>query len=110
VVRNRLVFLPAIADLDHDGTSEVIGASYSLFVLNGDDGDLEIATGHGSGYLHVHGGARNLLWSRQPSSAELRGLSAFDLDGDGQGASMILSARLMANGQLHYLPFVHQAP
>lgn len=100
---------PAVADVDGDGAPEVIGAAYSLFVLNGEDGtvqwstdpaggrvwpgvvladlngdgQLEIATGHGSGYLHVHNGAGDLLWSRRPADGELRGLSAFDLEGDG---------------------------
>lgn len=99
---------PAIADLDGDGAPEVVGATYSLFVLNGedgseqwstdppggrvwsgvvvadlyDDGALEIATAHHGGYLHVHNAAGGLLWSRQPTTSELRGLSAYDLDGD----------------------------
>lgn len=101
---------PAIADLDGDGAPEVIAAAYSLFVLNGDDGALqwrndpaggrvwpgivladldddgalEIASGHGDGYLHVHNASGALLWTRQPTTRELRGLSAYDLDGDGR--------------------------
>ncbi len=100
---------PAIADIDGDSAPEVIGATYSLFVLNGedgsvqwstdptggrvwpgvvvadinDDGALEIVTAHGEGYLHVYNAAGGLQWSRQPTMRELRGLSAYDLDGDG---------------------------
>ncbi|MCK4898986.1 MAG: VCBS repeat-containing protein, partial [Anaerolineales bacterium] len=39
---------PAVADLDEDGTLEVIGAAYSIFFLDGDTGLLEwrIASGH----------------------------------------------------------------
>ncbi|UCC63254.1 MAG: VCBS repeat-containing protein [Anaerolineae bacterium] len=103
---------PAVADLDGDGTMEVIGAAYALFALNGEDGteqwradppggrvwpgvvvadvdgdsDLEVVTAHGGGYLHVFDHAGNLVWSRQPMEPmenELRGLSAYDLDGDG---------------------------
>lgn len=104
---------PAVADLDGDGTIEVLGGAYTLFALNGEDGseqwhvpppdlegnariwpgvvvadidadgDLEVVTAHGYGYLRVvdHGGSE--VWTRQPATSELRGLSAYDLDGDG---------------------------
>ena len=102
---------PAVADLDGDGTQEVIGAAYTLFVLNGEDdeeqwhvdppvsgarvwpgvvvadidgdGDLEIVTAHGGGYVRVLDHTGNVVWMRQPSSRELRGLSVYDLDGNG---------------------------
>lgn len=100
---------PAIADLDGNGTMEVIGASYSVFILNGIDGslikkvdveggrawpgvvvgdidndsDLEIVTAHGNGWLHVLDHQGNSVWSRQPLTSELRGLSAYDLDNNG---------------------------
>ena len=101
---------PAVADVDGDGQTEVIGAAYSLFILNGAtgalerqvdppgdrvwpgvvvadidaDGALEIVTAHGSGYLNVYDQAgANLVWSRRPTTSELRGLSAYDLDNDG---------------------------
>ncbi len=54
---------PAVADLDKDGAPEVIGGAYTVFILNG-------ATGA-------------VIWTRRPSSSELRGLSVYDLDGDG---------------------------
>lgn len=100
---------PAVADLDGDGKPEVIGAAYSLFVLNGEDGSLqwsadppgsrvwpgvvvadinrdshlEIVTAHGGGYVNAFDAAGNLVWSRQPAGNELRGMSVYDLDGDG---------------------------
>jgi len=39
---------PAVADLDGDGSMEVIGSTYSIFVLDGASGSLEwqIASGH----------------------------------------------------------------
>ena len=100
---------PAIADLDGNGTVEVIGAAYSVFLLNGSDGslideidtpgsrawpgivvadidndqDLEIVSAHGDGWLNVLDHQGNTVWSRQPVTRELRGLSVFDLDDDG---------------------------
>lgn len=99
---------PAVADLDGNGRSEIIGAAYTIFVLNGsdgtllwshdpeggrvwpgvvvadieNDGDLEIVTAHGAGHLHVmdHTGAK--VWSRRPVTNELRGLAVSDIDGD----------------------------
>lgn len=99
---------PAVADLDNDGTIEVVGATYPLFVLNGEDGseqwsvdptggrvwpgvvvadvdgngDLEVVTAHGGGYVHVFDHAGNTVWSQQPTGNELRGLAAYDLDDD----------------------------
>ena len=98
----------AVADLDNDGKPEVIGATYSLFVLNGEDGsvqwsvdppggrvwpgvvvtdidnngDLEIVTAHGSGYVNVHDHSGNQVWAKQPTTSELRGLVVYDIDND----------------------------
>jgi hypothetical protein len=100
---------PAVADIDQDGTIEVIGAAYTVFVLNGEDGTiqwsvnpsggrvwpgivicdlegdgfLEILTAHGGGYLHVFNRLGGIKWSRHPTSSELRGLSVDDLDNNG---------------------------
>lgn len=110
---------PAVADLDGDGDMEVIGAAYTIFVINGvdgslkwsvdpdgsrvwpgvvvadldGDGDLEIVTAHGGGYVHVfdHGG--DAVWSRRPVTSEMRSLSVSDLDGDGDMEIIVGSAR-----------------
>ena len=100
---------PAVADLDGDGTMEVLAGAYTLFALNGEDGsvqwsvdtpggriwpgvvvadidadaDLEVVIAQGSGYLYVFDHAGNTVWSRRPTTSELRGLSVYDLDGDG---------------------------
>jgi hypothetical protein len=99
---------PAVADLDGDGTLEVVAAAYSIFIINGEDGslhqpidpvgdrvwpgvaiadidndgNLEIVTAHHGGYLYVHTNLGVLKWSRRPTSSELRGLSLGDIDGD----------------------------
>ena len=100
---------PAVADLDNDGAIEVIGATNTVFILAGidgslinsidpdggrswpgvvvadidDDGDLEIVTAHGSGYLHVFDRDLTPVWSKRPTTSELRGLAVADLDDDG---------------------------
>jgi uncharacterized repeat protein (TIGR01451 family) len=110
---------PAVADLDDDGTMEVIAGAYSIFILNGedgtdhqpsinpdgdrvwsgivvadidDDGDLEFITANYS-YLHVFDHAGNIVWTRHPMSNELRGLSVDDLDGDGTMEIVVTAAR-----------------
>ncbi len=100
---------PAVADLDGNGSMEVLAGAYTLFILNGENGeainridtpgsriwpgvvvadldgdaDWEIITAQGGGYLNVLDHNGNSIWTRQPVSNELRGLSVFDLDKDG---------------------------
>ena len=100
---------PAVADLDGNGSMEVLGGAYSLFLLNGENGNLikridtpgdriwpgvvvadldgdsdnEIVIAQGEGYLSVLDQNLNTVWSKRPISNELRGLSVFDLDADG---------------------------
>ena len=99
---------PAVADLDNDNTMEVIAGGYSLHALNGENGsvqwqlpptgriwpgvivgdidndqDLEIVIGKSSGYITTLTHTGSPVWSRTLSSAEVRSLSAFDLDNDG---------------------------
>jgi len=100
---------PAVADLDGNGSMEVLAGAYTLFILNGENGDVlnsidtpgsriwpgvvvadldgdadwEIVTAQGGGYLNVLDHNGNLVWTQQPVSNELRGLSVFDLDNDG---------------------------
>jgi uncharacterized repeat protein (TIGR01451 family) len=65
---------PAVADLDKDGTMEVIGSAYSIFVLNGATGALkwQMASGHDRS---------------QPSASSVGrtwpGIVVADVDGDG---------------------------
>jgi len=113
---------PAVADLDGDGTMEVIGAAYTLFVLNGEDGslqwsvdtpgsrvwpgvvvadvddngDLEVIIAQGSGYVSVydHNGYFEPGWPQRPASNEFRSLAVADLDGDGDTEIVVGQARL----------------
>lgn len=109
---------PAVADLDGDGASEIIGAADTIFVLRGSDGallwsrdpdggrvwpgvavadidsdgDLEIITAHGDGYLHVMDHTGKAIWSRRPVDNELRGLAISDIDGDQMQEIMVTGA------------------
>ena len=100
---------PAVADLDGNGSMEVLSGAYTLFILNGENGHVlrsidtpgsriwpgvvvadldgdnlnEILIAQGGGYLYVLDQDLNVIWSIQPVSNELRGLSVFDLDNDG---------------------------
>ncbi len=114
---------PAVMDVDNDGKPEVIAAAYSVFALNGEDGSeqwiahrdnlpggrvwpgvvtadidndgqLDIATGHGSGYLNVLNPADgSIRWTVNPVGNELRGLSVYDLDADDTLEFIVTSAR-----------------
>lgn len=111
---------PAVADLDQDGKADVVGATYTMVILDGVTGDLkrrvyppggrewpgvvvadlqkdgrpEIVTAHGDGYVNVFNGNGDLLWSRQPTPGnELRSLAAYDLDGNGDLEVIVASTR-----------------
>ena len=111
---------PAVADLDRDGRAEVIAAAYSIVILDGDsgslkrridpaggrqwpslvvadlepDGNLEIVTAHGDGYVHVFNSNGDARWSRQPTPGyELRSLAVHDLEPDGDLEILVASTR-----------------
>lgn len=111
---------PVVIDLEGDGSLEVVAASYSLVILDavtgalerridppGDrqwpslavadlelDGDLEIITAHGGGYLNVYSHTGGLVWSRQPTPGnELRSLAVYDLDANGDLEIVVASTR-----------------
>ncbi len=113
---------PAVADLDNDGEMEVIAATYSLFVLNGEDGseqwtadpagsrvwpgvvvadlsgdgDLEIVIAAGGGNVSVfdHLGNFEPGWPQNPGVNEFRSLAVGDLEGDGDLEIVVGQARL----------------
>lgn len=110
---------PAVMDVDGDGTPEVIAASYSVFALNGEDGSerwtadpsgsrvwagvvvadidgngqSEIVTGHGGGYVNIINPDGTIRRTVNPIDREFRGLSVFDLDADGTLEIIATAAR-----------------
>jgi hypothetical protein len=100
---------PAVADLDGDGTPEVIWGSYDVVVLNGATGALkwrapnasrvwpgiaiadltangspEVIVGRSGDQLTVYDGQLNVVWARSPfGQGEVRTLAVSDLESDG---------------------------
>jgi hypothetical protein len=101
---------PAVADLNNDGSPEVLWGSYDLVDLSGADGALrwrgangsrvwpgiavadltgdgspEVIVGRGSDQLTVYTASGAVLWSRHPfGNGEVRTLVVADLENDGQ--------------------------
>jgi hypothetical protein len=101
---------PAVADLDGDGSMEVIAAAYDLVILDGatgaltqraanssrawpgvavadldHDGTPEIVVGRGGDQLTVYNADGSARWTRHPFGAgEVRTLAVADLDQDNQ--------------------------
>lgn len=118
---------PAVADLDGDGSAEVIWGGYDLFALNGADGSvrwsapagqriwpaiavadldgngtLEIAVGRGGDQLTVYSAAGTALWSRNPfGTGEIRTLAIDDLEQDGDKELIVGLAAGRATRQVH---------
>ncbi len=101
---------PAIVDIDKDGATDVLWASYDLVALNGatgalkwraansqrawtavavadltGDGSLEAVVGRGGNQVTVYSASGQTIWTRAPfgSGNEVRSLALADLDGDG---------------------------
>ena len=111
---------PAVVDLDDDGTMEVIASAYTVVILDGptgtlekriehdgsrawpgvvvadldSNGDLEIVTAHGGGYVNRIDHYGNLDWTRRPATNEFRSLAVDDLDFDSNLEIVVGLARL----------------
>jgi uncharacterized repeat protein (TIGR01451 family) len=122
----------AVADLNDDGSQEVIGAGDTLVSLNGQDGSLrwkiplavhsawadvvvadidgngslDIAVTTADGYLFRFDHAGNKIWSLRPGADVLRGLSAYDLDNDGS-LELIVTGATYANYDINTWVYEH---
>ena len=120
VVRNRLVFSPALVDVNGDGRDDVIASAYSLWALDGTtgatiwsvpgpggrtwpgivvadidkDGAKEIVVAQSGGYLTVYRLDKTVKWQVRPTSSELRGLLIADLDGNNSTLEVVVTAAI----------------
>jgi outer membrane protein assembly factor BamB len=111
---------PALVDVDADGKLDIIASASSVWALDGEDGrqiwsapspggngrtwpgivvaDLdkdgaaEIVTANGNGYLTVYRLNGTVKWQARPTTSELRGLLAVDLDNDGSSLELVVTA------------------
>ena len=117
---------PAVADLNKDGTAEVIWGAYDVVALQGEtgsllwrapsnnrvwggvaiddidhDGALDIAVGRGGDRLTLYSAAGTERWSRSPFGlGELRTLALADLEQDGNIEILVGRAGSGATRQL----------
>ena len=110
---------PAAVDINGDGRDEIIASAYSLWALNGENGQLlwragttsnrtwpgivtadidkdgtkEIVIAQSGTYVSVYRLDGNLKWQKQLAggSGELRGLLVSDLDGDGSTLEVVVT-------------------
>lgn len=118
---------PAVADLDGDGTAEVLWGGYTLYALNGEsggvqwsaangqriwpgiavadldaDGDLEVVVGRGGDQVTAYTSAGAVAWSRNPfGNGEVRSLAVADLDSNGRLEVVVGRASGGATKQVH---------
>ncbi|MCU0495360.1 MAG: VCBS repeat-containing protein [Chloroflexaceae bacterium] len=120
---------PAVADMEGDGSVEVIWGAYDLVALNGNDGSLkwraanpnriwpgialadltgdgslEIIVGRGGDQLTVYNNRGGVVWTRNPFGlGELRTLAVADLENDGRQEIIVGRAGNGATKQLNVL-------
>lgn len=123
---------PAVADLDADGSPEVIWGSYDAVALEGGTGavrwrgsngqrvgpaiavadfdpaqpGLESAVGRGGNQLTLYSASGTVLWAVNPfSGGEVRSLAAADIDGNGD--LEIIVGRASSGGTLQVNVYEH---
>jgi hypothetical protein len=111
---------PALVDVNGDGVLDIVSSGYTLWAVNGKtgatiwsvdppgdrtwpgivvadidkDGAKEIVVAQGSGYVTVYTLNHVVKWSARPTSNELRGLLAVDLDGNNTTLEVVVTGAL----------------
>jgi hypothetical protein len=111
---------PALVDVNGDGRDDIIASAYSLWALDGatgaqiwsvpgpggrtwpgivvadidKDGAKEIVVAQSGGYLTVYRLDKTVKWQVRPTTSELRGLLAADLDGDNSTLEVVVTAAI----------------
>lgn len=109
---------PALVDVNGDGRDDIIASAYSIWALDGRsgaqiwrvpesgsrtwpgivvadidlDGAKEIVAAQSGGRVTVYRLDTSVKWSARPTSGELRGLLAADLDGDHSTLEVVVTA------------------
>lgn len=111
---------PAAVNVDSDPQLEIIASAYTLWALDGNSGALqwrvdpaggrtwpgivvtdldrngtmEIVLAQGDGWLSAYSLGGNLLWNKNLTSSELRGLSVVDVENNGSSFEIFVTAAI----------------
>jgi hypothetical protein len=111
---------PAVINIDGDPQAEIIVSAYTLWALDGEtgqlqwrvdppgsrtwpgivladldrDGQVEIVIAQGGGWVSAYTLGGTLIWQKQPTISELRGLLVADLDGNNSHLEVVVTGAI----------------